>query len=340
MKRDKHIQDILDFYKKATLSELINAAGLVCYENHGNDVWLRGLVEFSNYCKMDCLYCGIRHSNSKVTRYRLLPEQIISIAKKGYENGLRTFVLQSGEDSYYTTDVLCSIIEGIKAGTGNNGDDVAITLSCGIRSRKDYELLKNAGADRYLIRFETSDKELHKYLRNGITLERRLEALRDLRDFDYQTGSGFMVGLPNETEEIRINNALLCHDLELDMVGIGPFIPHQDTPLRNESGLPLEYTIRILALVRLLLPKAHIPSTTAVGTVDKLGREKALKAGANVLMPNITPQDVKGNYLLYPNKVCLHETGFSGLICLKARTALSGKTLNYGKGQALRMVEN
>ena len=224
--------EIIEFYKNAATNALVARADQVCRSVHGDAVWLRGLIEFSNHCVIDCLYCGIRRSNNKVNRYRLTEQQIVETAQTGFKHGLRSFVLQSGEDPFFTVQVLCRILEKIKILTN---DEAAITLSCGIRKRAEYLALKSAGADRYLIRFETSDPQLHETLRNGISLKRRLQALYDLKELGYQTGSGYMVGLPGETEEIRINNALLCHELQLDMVGIGAFIPHPDTPLGNSS---------------------------------------------------------------------------------------------------------
>ena len=226
-------KEVLDFYKHSTLEELMNKANNVCNENYGNKVFLRGLVEFSNFCRMDCLYCGIRNSNKKVQRYRLDENQIISIIKEGFKAGLKTFVLQSGEDDFYNIKKLTSIIEKIKKETDDNA---AVTLSCGIKTKKEFRELKRAGCDRYLMRFETSDPALHEYLRNRIPLKKRLLALADLKKLGFEVGSGFMVGLPGESEETRINNAILCHDLELDMVGIGS--PRPGTVSSSAKGSP------------------------------------------------------------------------------------------------------
>lgn len=324
--------EIIDFYKNSSDAELINKADEVCRMSYGDKVYLRGLVEFSNYCNMDCLYCGIRKSNSKVVRYRLSPEQILEIVKKGFKAGLKTFVLQSGEDNFYDSKNLALLTEKIKKETS---EETAITLSCGIMTRSGYNDLKNAGCDRYLMRFETSDEKLHQYLRNGISLKRRLKALNDLKELGFETGSGYMVGLPDETEEIRINNALLCKKLELDMVGIGPFIPHPDTPLKDAHKNNIELAVRATALLRILLPYANIPATTASGTIDKNGREKILKAGANVLMPNITPSDNKKNYLLYPDKICVDESGFQCITCLTKRVSTVSKKIVMDRGDSL-----
>ena len=318
------IDEIILFYKNASTRELTARADGVCRETYGDEVYLRGLVEFSNYCGRDCLYCGIRHSNPAVKRYRMAPEEILESVRAGHKMGLKTFVLQSGEDEFFTTKVLSGIVEKIKEIAGG---DSALTLSCGIRPKKDYAELKKSGADRYLIRFETSDPELHSYLRNGVSLKRRITALRDLRDCGFEVGSGFMVELPGESEEIRINNALLCRELELDMIGVGPFIPHPETPLKDSPQMPFELALRSVALVRLLLPFSNIPATTAAGSLDPEGREKMLAAGANVLMPNITPVEFKKNYLLYPNKICLDEDGTHCIGCMKIRVGAVDKTV-------------
>lgn len=324
-------QDIINFYRESSNDALFKQADEVCRSTFGNKVYIRGLVEFSNICNKDCLYCGIRHSNKKVVRYRVPDETLFAIIKEGYNKGLRTFVLQSGEDPHYTTDKLMYILDTIKKITNN---EAAITLSNGIRSKKDFKLLKKYGAARYLMRFETSDPFLHKNLRNGISLQKRLDALNNLRELDYEVGSGYMVGLPDETEKTRINNALLCKKLKLDMVGIGPFIPHPDTPLANSKKHTIELAMRATSLVRLLLPKANIPATTAAGSIDPLGREKILSCGANVLMPNITPTDVKKYYLLYPGKICLDESGIECISCLNGRVNSIGKELSLARGDS------
>ncbi len=333
---EKDIKTIIDFYKTASPEELSKQADRVCRENHGNTVWLRGLVEFSNYCRRDCLYCGIRAGNLKISRYRLDEKQILEIIREGFKAGLRTFVLQSGEDDFYTGKILTALIEKIK--TKTNGE-AALTLSCGIRKKEEYRAFKKAGADRYLLRFETAGPDLHRHLRNGRTLEERLQALADLKELDYETGSGYMTGLPGETEEIRVQNALLCRKLELDMVGIGPFIPHPDTPLGGSPQLSFEHTLRAVSLVRLLLPRAHIPATTAAGSLDPEGREKMLRAGANIIMPNITPLPYRRYYTLYPGKICIEEDGLQCIGCLEVRARSAGKTIIKGRGDSLRRLK-
>jgi biotin synthase len=326
-------ESIIDFYKEVDTETLIVEAAKVCQKVHGNGVWLRGLIEFSNYCAQDCLYCGIRRSNNKVTRYRLNEKEILETVKSGYQQGLRSFVLQSGEDPCFQASVLAGIVEKIRNGFPN----AAIVLSCGVKTEEEYRLLKKAGADRYLLRFETSDPALHAKLRGGIPLERRLKALSDLKEADYQVGSGYMVGLPGETEKIRIQNALLCAKLELDMAGIGPFIPNPDTPLNEAKQEDIILTIRATALLRLLMPKTHIPATTAAGSLDKFGREKMILAGANVLMPNITPIAYRKHYLLYPGKICIEESGEQCLGCLALRMKSIGREIQSGRGDALAL---
>ena len=326
------VNEIIDFYRKADTRTLLARADDVCRKVHGDHVFVRGLIEFSNFCNMDCLYCGIRNGNGKVNRYRLTEEQILAVIKESVSKGLKTFVLQSGEDPVFTAERLCSLICRIREEVGA---DIALTLSCGIMTRKEFKALKSAGVNRYLMRFETSDHELHQQLRAGVTLERRLQAIKDLRDEGFETGSGYMVGLPGETEEIRINNALLCRELALDMIGIGPFIPHPDTPLNGAHKHGLELTLRAVALVRLLLPESNIPATTAAGSIDDNGREAVLNAGANVLMPNMTPVAHKKDYLLYPGKICLDEDGLACIGCLKGRVGSIGKKIVLERGDSI-----
>jgi len=332
--QDKDAAEIISYYRTAETSDLCRRAASETEKYHGKDIFLRGLIEFTNYCSQNCLYCGIRAGNNKAFRYRLTEDEIIETAASGYRAGLKTFVLQGGEDAYFTADRICRIIEGIRKVSDG---EAAVTLSIGIRSRSDYKAFRSAGADRYLMRFETSDPALYAKLRNGNTLEKRIETLIVLKDLGYETGSGYMVGLPGETEETRINNALLCRKLELDMAGIGPFIPHSDTPLADSAQMPLDLCIRSTALLRLLLPKAHIPATTAAGSLDSSGREEMIKAGANVLMPNITPVSVKKHYLLYPGKICLEESGLDCIGCLSARVLTVDRKLSFSKGAALRL---
>lgn len=299
---------------------------------HGNKVLLRGLIEVTNHCAMDCLYCGIRRSNPKAVRYRLSHEELAETIRAGRKAGFMTFVLQGGEDPALSGDGLLRLTETARAAAG---PEAAITLSFGIKSRRQYEELKAAGADRYLMRFETAEAELHRYLRNGLTLDQRLKALEDIRAAGLQLGSGFMTGLPGETEDTLIKNIMLAQKLHMEMGGVGPFIPHPETPLRDAPGGDLERAVRATALLRLALPLCHIPATTAAGTIHPEGREQMLEAGANVLMPNITPVAHKKHYLLYPGKICIDESGFQCVGCLSVRVMGRGLKLSWDRGDAL-----
>lgn len=323
---------ITELFTHASTAELIAQAGEVCRLVHGRQVLARGLIEFTNFCENDCLYCGIRRGNRQVNRYRIDEAAILAVVEAGYRWGFRSFVLQGGEDPAYTTARICRLVEGIK---GGGRGDAAVTLSCGIRSCAEYRQMAQAGADRYLLRFETADPRHHFALRRW-PLAARLQALADLRDAGFQLGSGFMLGLPGEKVETPLANILLCQSLELDMVGIGPFIPHPDTPLRRARQRPLEPVIRSLALLRLALPYAHLPATTAAGSLVADGREQMLAAGANVLMPNLTPSAWKRDYALYPNKVCLVEKGLEGMAILAEQLRPLGRELSFGRGDALR----
>lgn len=299
---------------------------------HGNKVLLRGLIEVSNHCTMDCLYCGIRRSNAQAFRYRLSHEELAETIRAGRRAGFMTFVLQGGEDPELSGEGLLRLTETVRTAAG---PEAAITLSFGIRSRRQYEELKAAGADRYLMRFETADPELHRYLRDGLTLEQRLKALEHVRSAGLQLGSGFMTGLPGETEETLIQNILLAQRLGMEMGGVGPFIPHPETPLRHAAGGALERAVRATALLRLAVPLCHIPATTAAGTIHPEGREQMLEAGANVLMPNITPVLYKKHYLLYPGKICIDESGFQCVGCLSVRVMGRGLRLSWERGDSL-----
>ena len=325
--------EITDLFYHASAQELIRLAHGVCLQVHGRAVLLRGLIEFTNVCRNDCLYCGIRHGNRKANRYRMDEKAILAAVKMGYDRGFRSFVLQGGEDSGYATKRICRLVQTIKDLCCGNA---AVTLSCGMRSSKEYKAMTAAGADRYLLRFETADADLHFFLRQ-CTLDDRLKALEGIRAAGFQVGSGYMLGLPGENAEIHLANILLCRRLQLDMVGVGPFIPHPDTPLHHSRQQPLENIIRSVALLRLALPEAHIPATTAAGSLMVNGREQMLAAGANVLMPNLTPMEFKRDYLLYPNKVCLSEKGVQDITHLGQQMRSLGRELSFARGDALRV---
>lgn len=299
----------------------------------GDDVYIRGIVEFSNQCANDCLYCGIRRSNRSIRRYRLPPDEILDIARRMDGWGQTTIVLQSGEAPSPAADhELGSLIRRIKTET-----PLAVTLSVGNRPRDTYAFWRDCGMDRYLLRFETSSPDLFARAHPGCTLDERLQCLRDLRDLGVQTGGGFMIGLPGETPDILVGNLLLCRELDLDMVGIGPFIPHPDTPMAGESnayaGDPDMFFVALAAL-RLAHPRAHIPATTAFDAVVPNGRNLALQRGANVFMPNNTPGRHRGDYLLYPGKPCVDEDAGRCAQCVELRMKALGRPIGIGPGHA------
>ena len=265
----------------------------------GRKIYIRGLIEFTNFCKNNCLYCGLRRENKKVSRYRLSPGEILSCCAWGYAEGIRTFVLQGGEDPYFTDERLEGIVRAIKSAW----PDCAVTLSLGERSRESYRRLFDAGVDRYLLRHETASPEHYQKLHPPeLSLESRLACLEALKGIGYQTGCGCMVGAPFQTSENLAEDLLFMRAFQPHMAGIGPFIPHKDTPFRGEKPGSLDATLFLLSLVRLMLPSVLLPATTALGTIAPDGREQGILAGANVLMPNISPEIVRGNYLLYNNK--------------------------------------
>lgn len=297
--------------------------------HYGKDVYIRGLIEFTNYCKNDCLYCGIRRSNKTCERYRLTKEDILLCCEEGYSLGFRTFVLQGGEDNHYSDDYMCEIISEIK----RKYPDCAITLSIGEKSKESYQKFFDAGADRYLLRHETADFSHYSKLHpENLTAQNRQRCLWDLKEIGYQVGTGFMVGSPFQTEENLAEDMLFIHRLQPHMVGIGPFIPHHATPFKDEKSGTLELTLFMLGLLRLMLPTALLPSTTALGTIHPEGREKGLLAGANVVMPNLSPVTVRKKYLLYDNKICTGDESAQCRVCLEKRVASTGYSIVVAKG--------
>ena len=285
-------------------------------EHFGNQIYVRGLIEFTNYCKNDCYYCGIRRSNRNAERYRLTMEQILECTDNGYELGFRTFVLQGGEDGYYTDERLEEIIKAIK----EKHPDCALTLSLGERSRKSYELFYQAGADRYLLRHETADAGHYQRLHpEEMSYEHRMNCLKELKAIGYQVGCGFMVGSPGQTEETLAEDMLFIQEFQPHMVGIGPFVPHHETPFGREPGGTVEDTLYLLSLIRILEPTVLLPATTALGTIDPRGREKGILAGANVVMPNLSPTNVRKKYELYDNKICTGDEAAECRSCLSNR---------------------
>lgn len=300
-------------------------------EHFGNQIYVRGLIEFTNYCKNDCYYCGIRRSNRNAERYRLTMEQILECTDTGYELGFRTFVLQGGEDGYYTDERLEEIIKAIK----EKHPDCALTLSLGERSRKSYELFYQAGADRYLLRHETADAGHYQRLHpEELSYEHRMNCLKELKAIGYQVGCGFMVGSPGQTEETLAEDMLFIQEFQPHMVGIGPFVPHHETPFGREPGGTVEDTLYLLSLIRILKPTVLLPATTALGTIDPRGREKGILAGANVVMPNLSPTNVRKKYELYDNKICTGDEAAECRSCLSNRMKTIGCELVTHRGDA------
>lgn len=307
---------------------LFNYAKEAKEKYYGDTVYMRGLIEISNYCKQNCKYCGIRRDNINVDKYRLTPDTILACVDEGYRLGYRTFVLQGGEDAYYTDEVMIKLIKDIK----DKYEDCAVTLSLGERGYDSFKKLYEAGADRYLLRHETATKKLYDFLHPTMTFEGRREALRDLKEIGYQTGAGFMVGLPGQTNEDLANDLLFLKELEPHMIGIGPFIPHPETPIGNEKGGTVEKTLVMLAMTRLLLPDVLLPSTTALGTLDPKGREKALSVGANVVMPNLSPTNVREKYELYKDKICTGDEAAHCRKCIERRINSVGYVVDMNRG--------
>jgi biotin synthase len=297
----------------------------------GNAVHLRGLIEFSNICRKDCRYCGLRSGNGALDRYRLSPDQIVEAAHKAASLGYGSVVLQSGEDPTFTAEGLGRIIREIKSST-----PLAVTLSVGERPTSDYRAWRQAGADRFLLRIETTDPELFRRLHPDDDLEQRKACLVALKELDYQLGSGVMVGLPGQTPLMLARDVVWLHGLGVEMIGVGPFIPHPDTPLRDEHGGTLEQTLRLVAVLRLVFPYAHIPATTAMDALDSEGRKRALQAGANVVMPNVTPTEVRSKYALYPGKPCVQEDPGLCRACIVSTIQALGRTVASGPGHVIR----
>lgn len=306
-------------------------------KNYGNKIFVRGLIEFTNHCKNDCLYCGIRASNKNAKRYRLSAEEILDCCKNGYSLGFRTFVLQGGEDMHYSDDDFVSIIKTIKS----LYPDCAVTLSIGERSRSSYERYFDAGADRYLLRHETADcghyRKLHP---DKMSFENRMRCISDLKEIGYQTGVGFMVGSPYQTEESIYKDLQFIKEIQPHMVGIGPFIPHKDTPFADFKPGSCDLTLKLLAIIRLMQPSVLLPATTALGTIDPLGREKGILAGANVVMPNLSPVMHRKDYALYDNKICTGEEAAECRFCLSRRVESIGYEIVTDRGDCAALRQS
>lgn len=309
--------------------KLFALAQQTAQQSFGRNIFVRGLIEFTNYCKNDCYYCGIRRSNKNAARYRLTRDEILECCRAGYALGFRTFVLQGGEDYTYSDDDIAAIVRAIK----QQHPDCAVTLSIGERSRETYKLWKKAGADRYLLRHETADFNHYAKLHPAeLSAESRQNCLYTLKELGYQAGAGFMVGSPFQTAENLADDLMFLQKLRPQMIGIGPFIPHHDTPFKNEPAGSVELTLVLLAILRLLFPHVLLPATTALGTLCPGGRVLGIKAGANVIMPNLSPQNVRGKYLLYDNKLHSGAEAAEALELLKQEVAGIGYKIVAARG--------
>lgn len=312
-------------------NELFSAADKKRREIYGDEVYIRGLIEFTNYCKNNCYYCGIRRDNKNAVRYRLTKEEILACCDEGYRLGFRTFVLQGGEDPYYSDALICDIVSEIKT----RYDDCAITLSIGEKSKESYKAYFEAGANRYLLRHETANNSHYRKLHpDDMNLQNRKQCLYDLKEIGYQVGSGFMVGSPYQTTEHLIDDIRFLQELQPDMIGIGPYITHEDTPFSSLESGSLLLTLRLISVLRLMFPYALIPATTSLGTIHPQGRELGLKAGANVVMPNLSPVKVRRLYTLYDNKICTGEEAAQCRGCLERRVASAGYRIVTSIGNA------
>lgn len=323
LKRDEIVELLKD---EEHMNELFSAADRVRKKYVGDEVELRGLIEFSNICKRNCMYCGLRRDNSKLKRYRLTEEEIIDFARKAKGYGYQTVVLQSGEDDYYTVSRMKHIVSEIKK------LDLAITLSIGEKNFEEYKAYREVNADRYLIRIETTDKKLYEALDPGMSHENRKRCLADLKKLGYEVGSGCLVGLPNQTIESLADDILFFKEIDADMLGVGPFIPNEDTPLGNEKKGDFYLSVKVMALIRLLMLDINIPATTAMESLVPEGRSIALKAGANVVMPNVTEGEYRKLYALYPGKICVNDTPGHCRQCISLKISKIGRTVSLTKG--------
>ncbi|MCH5265928.1 MAG: [FeFe] hydrogenase H-cluster radical SAM maturase HydE [Lachnospiraceae bacterium] len=328
---DQELAQVIEGLTGEETEVLFARARAVREREYGKDVYVRGLIEFSNICQNDCYYCGIRKSNTNLERYRLTPEEILDCAREGYQLGFRTFVLQSGEDAWFTRERMSDIIRKIK----KEFPDCAITLSLGERSREEYEEWFAAGADRYLLRHETADDDHYRYLHpENMSLANRKNCLYTLREIGYQVGAGFMVGSPVQTVDNLVSDIRFLQELKPHMIGIGPFLTHPDTPFADKESGSLSRTLVLLGILRLLFPGVLLPATTALGTIAPNGREQGLLAGANVVMPNLSPVGVRKKYELYANKICTGEESAQCKNCLNLRVESVGYQLAVSRGDS------
>lgn len=322
-------QQLFDSYTEEDREFAAGMARTIVVKKFGKKIFFRGIVEFTNICKNDCLYCGIRKSNCNVNRYRLTTEEIMACCEAGYANGFRTFVLQGGEDAWFTDARMSEIISKIR----KTYPDCAITLSLGERSRESYEKLFEAGADRYLLRHETADAAHYEKLHpENLKLSNRMRCLRDLKEIGYQTGCGIMVGSPGQTSATLAKDMLFMEEFQPEMIGVGPFLPHKDTPFKDEEKGSVSLTLFILALCRIMLPDVLLPSTTALGTANSGGRKQGVLHGCNVIMPNLSPDDVRKNYMLYDNKAGTNLTAKEGIRIVQNEMEEIGYEMVIGRG--------
>lgn len=331
LSKEEYIILLKNWKDPAIQKRLQEEASRLREQYYGNKIYVRGLIEFSNYCKNNCYYCGIRRGNQKAKRYRLTKEEILECCRYGHVLGFRTFVLQGGEDPYYTDERICDIVSSIK----KEHPDSAVTLSIGEKSYESYEAFRKAGADRYLLRHETACPAHYGKLHpEEMQLSVRKQCLRDLKKLGFQTGAGMMIGSPGQTVETLAEDLLFLEELQPEMVGIGPFIPHHDTPFAKEPAGSVELTLFLLSVVRILLPEVLLPATTALGTMDENGREKGICHGANVVMPNLSPLQNRKNYELYDHKICTGEEAAEGLKQLEKRVASVHCSIDFSRGDA------
>lgn len=320
-------QEIIEILRDDSKNEwLFSLANRIRRENVGDEVHLRGLIEFSNICKSTCKYCGLRCENKNIERYRIQPEDIIFYAQKAVDMGYKTIVLQSGEDKFFSKDVMCEIIKEIKK------LDVALTLSIGERSFEEYKAFRDSGADRYLIRIETTDRNLYSQMHPNMDFDNRVRCLKDLKSLAFETGTGCLVGLPGQTIESLADDILFFKEIGADMVGIGPFIAHPDTPLKDCSNGDFMIALKVMALTRILLPDINIPATTAMETLNPNGRIIALQSGANVVMPNVTTKEFRKKYEIYPGKICVNENPDKCRGCIEAKIKSIGRSISRDYG--------
>ncbi len=326
---DEDFMFLLDNISESNLDNLFKYSRVRREENYSNKVYMRGLIEFTNFCNKGCLYCGISKYNRKIDRYRLTKDEIIECCDEGSRLGYHTFVLQGGEDPYYTDEILVDIISTIK----KKYPDKAITISFGERSKESYQMMFDAGADRYLLRHEAASKRLYNHIHDDtMSYENRIECLYNLREIGYQVGCGFMVNSPTQTNSDLLEDIRFIQKLRPEMCGIGPYLSHDDTPFAGEQSGTLEQTLVMVALTRLILPDCLLPSTTALGSLDKLGREKALKAGANVVMPNLSPTVHRTKYEIYQNKICTGDEAAHCRNCIELKIHTTGYEVDMQVG--------